>query len=316
MENMYDSYTCDGINQIYFCLKHGFEDIKHVVGENSPLDEYGLSMLSIIVNEDGELAYCTTRWNHDNGGNDSAMDAVEISKAVNANFYEVFKPNTKWKDMVNNAKQRLANGESPKEIFDYVDEFIEGYAKVELNDKWNCINKNGEIISDKWFDSVDNFKNGYAKVGLNDKLNFINKNGEIISDTWFDGAFDFKEGNDIESYSLVTLNDKWNCINKNGEIISDTWFDWVYDFREGYAKVRLNGDYNFINKNGEIISDTWFDGADTFSDGYAIVKIIKIKNEKFKSEWNFINKNGEYLSDKWFYSYDDANEYLDNVLKK
>ena len=54
MDDMYDSYTCDGINQIYFCLRHGFEDVKPVACENSPLDEYGLSMLSIIVNEEGE----------------------------------------------------------------------------------------------------------------------------------------------------------------------------------------------------------------------------------------------------------------------
>ena len=41
MENMFDSYTNDGINQIYFCLRNGFEDIEPIVGENAPLDEYG-----------------------------------------------------------------------------------------------------------------------------------------------------------------------------------------------------------------------------------------------------------------------------------
>ena len=50
-----------------------------------PLDDYGLSMLSIIVNENGELAYCTCRWNHDSGGSDNIMNAVEISKVVNVN---------------------------------------------------------------------------------------------------------------------------------------------------------------------------------------------------------------------------------------
>lgn len=235
MENMYNSYTCDGINQIYFCLRHGFEDIKPVVGENAPFDEYGLSMLSIIVNEDGELAYCTTRWNHYNGGNDSAMDAVEISKVVNVNFYEVFKPNTKLKDMLDNVKQRLANGESPKEIFNYVGDFRYGYARVELNKKWNFINKNDEIISDKWFNFVGNFKDGYTQV---------------------------------------KLNNKWNLINKDGEIMSDKWFDTLYYFEYGYAKVKSN------------------------------------------NKWNIINTDGEFLSDKWFDSYDDANEYLYNLLKK
>ena len=259
MENMYDSYTCDGINQIYFCLKHGFEDVKQIKGENAPLDEYGLSMLSIIVNEEGELAYCTTRWNHANGGNDRSMDAVEISKVVNVNFYEVFKPNTKWKDMIDNAKQRLANGESPDRIFDFVDDFSEGYAKVRLNKKWNFINKNSEILSDKWFDDAYYFREGYAGVELNDKWNFINTDGEYLSDKWFDSSirddvYIFRGG-----YAKIVLKRKYNFINTDGEIISDKWFDFVRGFREGYAEVALNKKMNFINKNGEIISDKWFD---------------------------------------------------------
>ena len=232
MDDMYSNYTCDGINQIYFCLKNGFEDIKQIKGKNAPLDEYGLSMLSIIVNDEGELAYCTTRWNHDNGGNDSAMDAVEISKVVNVNFYEMFKPNTKWKDILDNAKQRLANGESPERIFHYVDNFKDGYARVELNKKWNFINKNGEFLSDKWFDIVGDFREDCAGVVLNNKCNFINKNGEIVSDKWFDEVYDY-----IEGYSRVVSKDKWNFINKNGEILSDKWFD-SYEEMNSYRRYK------------------------------------------------------------------------------
>ena len=334
MEDMYDSYTCDDINQIYFCLKHGFKDIKPVVGENAPLDEYGLSMLSIIVNEEGELAYCTTRWNHTNGGNDRSMDAVEISKVVNVNFYEVFKPNTKWKDMLDNAKQRLANGEPIEEIFDYADDFIEGYARVRLNKRWNLINKNDEFLSDKWFDGVYDFIEGYRRVNLNGKFNFINKNGEYLSDKWFYWVDDFKEGyarvktriekynfinkngeylsdkwfdevsNFSEGYAIVELNKKWNLINTDGEIMLDTWFDDVSYFEDDYAKVKLNNKSNFINKNGEYLSDEWFDLAFDFREGYARVKL----NDK----WNFINKNCEMLSDTWF---DNAYDFIEGYAK-
>lgn len=221
MENMYSSYTCDGINQIYFCLKHGYEDIEPYAGENAPLDEYGLSMLSIIVNEEGELAYCTTRWNHDNEGNDSAMNAVEISEVVNVNFYEVFKPNTKWKDMIDNIKQRISNGESPEKIFERIYDFKDGYGyRVRLNGKYNIINKNGEYLFDKWFDGVGNFYSGSARVKLNNKYNFINVDGEIISDKWFDDANHFDNG-----YAVVVLGDKANFINADGKIMSDKWFD-------------------------------------------------------------------------------------------
>ena len=260
MENMYNSYTCDGINQIYFCLKHGYENIEPYVGENAPLDEYGLSMLSIIVNEEGELSYCTTRWNHDNKGNDSAMNAVEISEVVNVNFYEVFKPNTKWKDMIDNIKQRLSNGESPEKIFERIYDFKDGYGyRVKLNGKYNIINKNGEILSDKWFDAILNsiFKDGY-QVKLNDKYNIINKNGEYLFDKWFDSIFN----SIIKDGYQVKLNDKYNIINNNGEYLFDKWFDRIVLFKKDYCEVTLNGKYNIINKNGEILSDKWFDDKD------------------------------------------------------
>ena len=231
IENMFNSYTCNGINQIYFCLKKGFEDIKPIVGENVPLDNYGLSMLSIIVNSEGELAYCTCRWNHENGGNDSIMNAVEISKVVNVDFYETFKPNTKWKDIVNDAQSRLKDGESPENIFDVVGNFEDGYARVKLNNKYNFINTDGEFISDKWFNHVYDFSEGYARVKLNNKYNFINTDGEFISNEWFDYANDFSEG-----YAAVTLNHKVNLINTDGEFISDKWFDDEDDAREWLDK--------------------------------------------------------------------------------
>ena len=287
MEDMFYSYTYNGFNQIYFCLKHGFEDVKQIKGENAPLDEYGLSMLSIIVNEEGELAYCTTRWNHTNGGNDSAMDAVEISKVVNVNFYEVFKPNTKWKDMVDNAKQRLANGVSPDRIFDYVNDFREGYAKVELKGKSNFINTDGEFLSDTWFDGAWDFKSGYARVFLGGKYNFINADYEFLSDKWFDIVYDFRD-----DYAIVVLKDKYNFINTDGEILSDTWFDNAWYFTDGYARVYLKGKYNFINTDGEFLFDEWFDSAGFFKNGYSKVKL--------NNKWNFIDVEGKYISDEWF----------------
>ncbi len=264
MKDMYDSYTCDGMNQIYFCLKNGFENIKPIVGENAPLDEYGLSMLSIIVNEDGELAYCTCRWNHDNDGNDSIMNAVEISKVINVNFYETFKPNNKWKDMVDNVKQRLSNGENPKKIFKRVlDCGEEGFFIVELKIKanyykYNIINTDYKIISDKWFDEVNDFVNGFSAVKIKNKgWNFINTEGKIISDKWYFYAWDFFDG-----FAIVKDKNKgYNFINTKGKYISDDWFDNAWDFDEGYAHVKLNKKWNFIDKNGKYILDDWFEDA-------------------------------------------------------
>lgn len=97
--------------------------------------------------------------------------------------------------------------------FDHAEFFFDEYARVELNDKYNLINRNGELIGNQWYDWVRYFSNGYAVVHLNNKYNFINCNGELISNQWYDWAGDFCEG-----YAQVVSYGKTNFINNNGKI--------------------------------------------------------------------------------------------------
>ena len=269
-ENMFDSYTHNGIGQFYFCLRHGFENEKAIKGENCPLDTYGLSMIAVSVDENGRLNTCTCRWNQDNGGNDSIMDPKQISEVIGMNFYQTFKPNNKWKELVDNCMRRLANGEDPNDVFDNCNRFREGFAQVSLNYKWNFINTRGELLCNQWFDYCDRFYNGFAKVQLNDKCNFINTRGELLwkGNQWFDWCYDFNNG-----FAKVQLNDKWNFINTHGELLSNEWFDYCYDFSEGFAAVELNGKCNFINTHGELLCNEWFDSCGNFYDGFATVKL-------------------------------------------
>lgn len=38
----------------------------------------------------------------------------------------------------------------------------------------------------RWFDGAGSFSNGFAKVKLNDKWNLINSEGQILFKQWFD----------------------------------------------------------------------------------------------------------------------------------
>ena len=248
-EGMFDSYTSDGINQFYFCLRNGFEGERRIEGEGCPLDDYGLSMIVVSVNENGMLNTCTCRWNHDNGGNDSIMNTKEISEVVGARFYDVFKPNNKFKEMINNATARLRNGESLEDVFDYVGDFREGFTIVRLNGKYNFIDGDGRFLSQQWFDYVNDFREGFAIIGLNRKYNFIDRDGSILSQQWFDAANSFREG-----FARVYLNRKWNFVDRNGRLLSQQWFDYANSFNEGFAVVRLNGKWYRINTRGELVS--------------------------------------------------------------
>lgn len=92
----FNSYTNNG-QKFYFCLKDGFENVPRRAGENAPLDEYGLSMISVQVNKDGEPEHITTRWNHEyNGENNPGLKTPkQVQEIVGVNFYETFKPWTK-----------------------------------------------------------------------------------------------------------------------------------------------------------------------------------------------------------------------------
>ena len=300
-EDMFNSYTNNGIGQFYFCLRHGFENEKAVKGEHCPLDNYGLSMIAVSVDENGRLNTCTCRWNHDNGGNDSIMDPKQISEVIGMNFYQTFKPNNKWKELLDNCMRQLANGEDPNDVFDDIGDFNDGFARVKLTGKWNFINTHGELLCNEWFDFCYDFSEGFAAVKLSGKWNFINTRGELLCNEWFDlcGAF-------YEGFAKVKLNGKWNFINTRGELLwkGDEWFDTCSDFNNGFAVVKLNGKCNFINTRGELLwkGDQWFDRCGFFHNGFAAVKL----NDKY----NFINTRGELLwkGNQWF---DDCYNFYD-----
>ena len=255
-EQAFNNYTNNGICIFYFCLKDGFESIPEKIGENCPLDEYGLSMLAVCVDENGECKTITCRWNHNNGGNDNVMSTEELSRLLGVNFYEVFKPSSVFKEKLEKALSLAKKGDFSG--FDNIDNFDKnGLAKVELNNKCNLIDTNGNFISKQWFDYIDNFdENGIAQVSLNHKWNLIDINGNFLSQQWFDYVYCF----DKNGIAKVYLNHKCNLIDTNCKLVSQQWFDYVSNFDEnGIAQVMLNNKYNFIDVNGNLLSKQWFD---------------------------------------------------------
>ena len=99
--------------------------------------------------------------------------------------------------------------------FDYAGDFREGLARVELNGKWNFIDRDVRFLSKQWFDEVDTFNEGFAIVELNRKRNFIDRDGRLLSQQWFDEAYSFKGG-----FTIVRLNGKWYRINTRGELMA------------------------------------------------------------------------------------------------
>ena len=121
-EFKYDSYTANGNNAMYFVIYKDIDDVEepdidydNLSNKNFsvksaswidysqmladgycsfPWDEYGMSLIVVIINTDGTLNTCIGRYNHALGSfARDYLDEEQLSIAVGGNFYEVFKPN-------------------------------------------------------------------------------------------------------------------------------------------------------------------------------------------------------------------------------
>ena len=227
---MFDSYTSEGINQFYFCLKKGFENVPMQAGENCPLDEYGLSMIAVCVDGNGALSTCTCRWNHDNGGDDNIMNVKEISQVIGQNFYTVFKPNTKMQDFIENAKEMMWDGYRLDAIFDWYGGTFNGIAVVSFFNKYTYIK--GSVESQKYEFAV------------------LDKEGKPVL---YEYAAQFHDG-----LAAVSLNGSdYTYIDKNFNYVfkgndgKPVFFQYCCDFKNGYAEVNVNSDRTMINTKGE-----------------------------------------------------------------
>ena len=290
-KDAFDSYTQGG-NRFYFCLKDGFENVQKD-DDGAPLNEWGLSMIAVNIDMNGDLTRTTTRYNHDfNGENNPELETTEqLEKVLNVPFYQTFKPYTREElhamgiILFDEVQELLDAGTPPRKIFQNVGDFSEGFARVFLNGKYNFIDRNCKLLSNTGFDYASDFSGGFALVELNNKLNYIDKNGKFLSNTGFDYVSDFSEG-----FARVFLNGKYNFIDNNVKLLFNTWFDNVGDFSEGFARVSLNGKYNFIDRNCKLLSNTWFDYASDFFEGFGRVRL--------NYKWNFIDKNGKLYNER------------------
>lgn len=89
----YGQYTSNG-GKFYICEKHGYKNIQREPGENCPLDEYGLSLIAVLIGPDGLPDEITTRWNHDYGGegHKDLWMATQLQKILKVDYRTVFQP--------------------------------------------------------------------------------------------------------------------------------------------------------------------------------------------------------------------------------
>lgn len=304
-EEKWKEFTNNGINKVYLILNKNWQNIPEKYGENNPYDEYGLSMIFLFINPDGNIAFSNTRWNHGTREHvnnvDHSFTKSQISKLLNINFDSVFKPyseeeiKSKEPKTIEKIISMLKQGAPLEDIFDKVKPIGNGLIEVYHNNKCSIITPKRELIGngDIWFDRIGKFYDGFAIVYLNGEYSIINENGNLIGNMWFDWVEPSSEG-----FFIVMNDDKLTFMDTHGNFINNgnSWFDKASSFKEGFAVVSLNNKYSFIDKNGNFINNgkSWFDKASSFKNNLAMVKQ--------DNNISFVDKNGKLIGNGniWF----------------
>ncbi len=187
------------------------------------------------------------------------------------------------------------NGIRTDYSYDFVDDFIDGFARVQQDGKWGFIDNDCNLVIPLIYDNVSNFSEGLAGVEKNRKWGFINSQGiEVISCN-----YDLMFGVEPES----------ECAYEKTDDNSEFYLS-INSFHDGLARIQKdtkNGiRYGFINTDGDEIIPLIYTFASDFSDGLAIVEKNKgVSSSREGRKCGAINTQGltvipfdyDYISD-------------------
>ena len=302
-------YSNDDTNSCFILLRNDWKEVptEHDGSERNnglpePLnqydgyDDYGLSMIVLFINPDGELHECNTRWNHEASyapGRrvDLALTQTDIENLMGAPFETIFN-SSNFYERADTIDDRIANGDNIASIFDYAEYLNKSFMLVELNKKYNIfsIEEKRLLFPHDWFkeigvlndyqDYVLTYGNDHIfLVGFKDLYNFVDytellenrvKNGCKLEEL-------FRYVEPISKYALVYIRPNQMAYSEmkfqraslynfeTGEFMC-YGFDWPYEGvflnrKDGIKGIKFfyKGEpnkVNFLTDNSGLVLDT------------------------------------------------------------
>ncbi len=196
--------------------------------------------------------------------------------------------------------------------------FNEGLISVNVNGKFGYYSEKGVLIIPHKFDSTEQFCNGIAWVELNEKYCFINIQGKYISNKWFDNVkivngitygIDEKKIFDKDGgYHNEGKHDYYK-INKDGVMSIAENQDYLRNYQTYYIAycdiatkplpniVSFGTDgrdgYGYKNSKGEILTEKVYSFASEFDNGFAII------SKKVMAGYKMVNDGYSIINDKF-----------------
>ena len=335
-DNMWDTFTDNGNNTAYVCLKDGWKDIEEKEGKNTPYDDYGLSMIWVFVDESGEMTNCCIRWNHHNEGNmklfsyggfdaDNALSVDAIENIVGVSFDDVFVNESvkEFNSSVSEVLKRLESGESFIDVFS--DENIKKVSKylwlVSIDDMYNFIderNPNEFVYPNFWFDGFKSLSRKYNVLGMifsrvggkGEKYTLIDNDGENVlpNNMWVDRVRAI-----FDSYLSLIVNDKANLLDYRSRLLFPRWASVITQANPNmYFALLDDGRLYGFNEQGNIydmenvIYEYLENGNSELGAMFNIEitddNIVEVGSYTSGKFYNIIDENGKLASKAFFKS--------------
>lgn len=328
--NHYQAYTSDG-SQFYFCLKNGFEDVERVKGENCPLDEYGLSMVSVLVRPDNTVKHITTRWNHTYGGEDNlrlkTFEQVEEVLGIPSN---VFKNHKRPSIELNDLTLLIKNGANIENLVNVLFESENGVKIISYNDnRFINVIKDNELLYE-WYIFEEEFKDSDGNKSFlvyhphNGASNVFDLYGRVFPEDIKTSAYNRITFQDIKRgiYKLPSGR-VFNLLRRgsNEKLLSENIFN-ITIFYDGLAMVKTIQDtINFVDENYNQIWDNFENINASFNVNDRISKYTKVwhkgllivKNEEGKESYLDI-RTKRFIVDAWFDECEDFNGNYGHIV--
>ncbi len=134
--------------------------------------------------------------------------------------------------------------------YDYIDAYMEGFARVEKEGKHGFINEAKELIVPCIYDDALYYSQGMSKVCKEGKWGFVDTTGKVVIPLTYDWAVSFDES----GYAAVQKNGKWGYIDKQNNVVIDFIYDEAGSFEKGLAVVSREGKWGSINTDNNVVS--------------------------------------------------------------
>ena len=210
------------------------------------------SDIAIAIKEDASLDYINllTKEKINNEGN------IKYTYSDGIVLQEMYNFQTQKNEFTVITPKKILGTFSDIELTD--NEFINGFAKINTeNDKYNFVNKFGNVLSDKEYEEVSDFnKNGFAIVSNDNSHGVINTSGKEIIDLKYD---DIKFLDDTlfkniskrtsEQLFIFKENNKYGIINSDKKVVIKPVYDDFKTVTTKYPiiKAKYNNNYILIN---------------------------------------------------------------------